>query len=295
MTILLKKNHPLIKSLKSLKIDVKEKKKNKDEKENYLNIGIINIMPEAHEYELNLLLSLDSTEYNFNPLWIKSEIHKYKTTPPNHLEEFYLNFKNVIKNNQIDGFILTGAPVEHLNFQEITYWNELLTIFQYSKENNIPILGLCWGGLAIGEILGLKKTVFDKKVFGVFNSIYLKDNWNILLDSENFNCPQSRFAGYLDKDFEISKNIRPLAYSKEAGYFIFESLDKLLLAHIGHSEYHKERLVKESLRDLDLKREDVLECANFNIKKPVNTWKKHRKTFFTYWIKNIVLKKNKIY
>jgi homoserine O-succinyltransferase len=163
----------------------------------------------------------------------------------------------------------------------------LKEIFSYCLHKKIPVLGLCWGGLAVGELLGIKKVNYSKKLFGVFEATDLTKG--MLGDCKNnmFFCPQSRFAGIEDCEFEQvlnNGNLIPLAYGKETGYFVFQSVDKLLTAHLGHPEYHKERIVEEYFRDKLLKITNVTSPVNFNVDTPKNTWKNHRKKFFLYWL-----------
>lgn len=294
MTIFLKKGHPTVDILKKNNINIIEEEFQNFSNDTVLKIGIINIMPKANEYEPNLLISLATANKDIQPVWIKLDNHKYKTTPPDHLGEYYTDFKTALKLTKLDGVVLTGAPVEHLEFETITYWQELKNNLNYLAKNKIPVLGLCWGGLALGNILGLKQDVYSEKVFGVFPSTYIKNDWNSNIEETQFHCPHSRFAGYNDKHMESSENdnkLTLLAHGENAGYFIFESKNKLMLAHIGHSEYHKNRLVEEAVRDKELQREDVKPPVNFDINKPVNIWKNHRTLFFSYWFGIIENKK----
>lgn len=140
-------------------------------------------------------------------------------------------------------------------------------------------------------MLGMETETYDSKLFGVFPSDYLGN----YIKGKNFQCPQSRFAGFNDnkmEEFEKLGKINLLAYGKNAGYFVFESKNRLMVAHVGHSEYHKGRIVEEAIRDKSLGRKDVSPPVNFDIKNPVNSWKTHRKEFFSYWIDNILEKEN---
>jgi len=289
VTIVLKKGHPTVSDLQSLNVEVIEKEDFLTKKIKSLKIGIINIMPAANLYELNLLIALASVDKCIEPVWIRLENHKYKTTPSTHLEDYYDSFESSLKKNELDGIILTGAPVETFPFEDITYWHELKSIFKIAQEKQISILGLCWGGLAIGKMLGMETEIYDSKLFGVFPSDYLGN----YIKGKNFLCPQSRFAGFSDnkmREFEKLGKINLLAYGKNAGYFVFESKNKLMVAHVGHSEYHKGRIVEEAIRDKSLERKDVSPPVNFDVKKPINSWKAHRKEFFSYWIDNILEK-----
>lgn len=250
-----------------------------------LNIGIINIMPKAEEYEANILNSIRLNGYSIQSTWIRLEKHAYKSSDKKNLEENYTIFGKAV--DYLDGLIVTGAPVEHLPYQKIHYWEELKDIMLHAYRQKIPTVGICWAGLAVAELFGIKNTVFKQKLFGVFKSRYLGKNFH---GKELFYCPHSRFAGVSNEIMLKAKNdkiFELLAYSDNAGYFIFETPDKLFTAHTGHPEYHKQRIADEYYRDVQKGRKDVLKPANFNPKKPVNTWKIHRHNFFDYWLRKL--------
>lgn len=284
MAVILPKNYPFISSLIENNIIVLNEYPNIKQ---VLNIGILNIMPNAEKYEVNLLNSIGHfDECIIKPHFIKLNQHKYGSTDKKHLESFYTDYKTCTSHTALDGIIITGAPVEHLPYSEINYWNELKEIMDEAWKNNIPQVGLCWAGLAVAELLGIDKFVYDYKLFGIFESNYTNDMFSP--KNKVFYCPQSRHAGIADETMEkaaAENKLVLLGYSKEPGYFIFESPDKMLLAHTGHSEYHKQRIVDEYKRDKMRGRDDVKEPSNFDVENPANLWKQHRKDFFQYWLR----------
>ena len=254
-----------------------------------LRIGILNIMPEAEKYEIILLKRIAQQAISVEIVLIKANNHAYKTSDKQHLEKFYLTFEQAIEYKKLDGLIITGAPVETMSFENITYWNELIEIFDYAQYNIISTMGLCWGGIAIGKYLGIDKALFTEKLFGVFPSKYLqKKHWITETGNPIFDCPQSRYAGLNEKELAIAEKngrICLLANSEEAGHFVFESYDERFIAHLGHPEYDTNRIVSEYERDA-LKGLNHIPL-HFDVKNPINTWQKSGVNFFAKWMQKI--------
>jgi homoserine O-succinyltransferase len=258
-----------------------------------LRIGILNIMPHAQNYEFSLLFALGRSIIQIEPVWIRFENHAYKTTNRIHLESQYVTFAESVREQRLDGLILTGAPVEHLPYEDITYWDELNTILEYAKEHVPSTLGICWGALALAKNIGIEKEMYDKKLFGVFELTNLNHHHEVTGEMDDvFWCPQSRHAFIPDvkmEDAEKRGDINLLAHSEETGYVIFESSDKKFLMHLGHMEYDAERLISEYERDLDSGRDDVQAPVNLDVNNPVNRWRSSGIEFFTQWIKYVYL------
>ncbi len=257
-----------------------------------LRIGILNIMPKGETYEPYLLFPLSRTIIQIEPVWLRLHTHKYKTTDKNHLELHYEFFEDAIKTAPLDGLIVTGAPVEEMEYEKVTYWKEITEILTYARHNIYSTVGICWGGLALAKILGIEKVMYPYKVFGVFETINLDRTHPITGEMDDiFLCPQSRHSGISDSVMEEEAKkgtVHLLAYSKDGGgYTIFESTDRRYLMHLGHPEYEAQRLVEEYKRDMALGRKDVLPPANFDIEKPVNRWRSHGLEFFSQWVRFI--------
>jgi homoserine O-succinyltransferase len=255
-----------------------------------LRIGILNIMPKAETYEFSLLHPLGRSVLQIEPIWIRLKTHEYTSSDQEHLEKLYVTFEEAA-DSHLDGLIVTGAPVEEIPFEEVNYWDEIKRILKYARKNITSTLGICWGGLAISKFMGLEKNLYDKKIFGVFQMTNLDRSHPITGELDDvFWCAQSRHSGISDDVLELERDrgaIHLLAYSKEAGYSIFESSDQRFLVHLGHPEYEPRRLVEEYLRDQRLGRSDVEPPKNFDINNPVNVWRGHRSEFFSQWIKYI--------
>ncbi|MDA3938460.1 MAG: homoserine O-succinyltransferase [Spirochaetia bacterium] len=259
-----------------------------------LRIAILNIMPEANTYEYNILFPIGRAIIQIEPVWIRLKTHAYKSTSKEHLDELYISFEEAIKYKGLDGLIITGAPVEEKSFKDVWFWDELSGILDYAKDNIASTLGICWGGLALANYIGIDKMLFDKKLFGVYPLDNIDRNNRITGDLDDvFMSPQSRHAGISDKVLEAERdkgNISLLAHSDEAGYVIFETTDKSFIMHLGHPEYETDRLVNEYKRDLAKGRPDVPMPLNLNINDPKNNWRGHSLEFFQQWVKDVYIR-----
>jgi homoserine O-succinyltransferase len=291
MTIVLPKDYHATTALTQSRIQCVTTEEALREDIRALRIGILNIMPKADTYEFSLLHPLGRSVMQIEPVWIKLDTHSYSSTDPSHLQKLYVSFKDAVDKQHLDGLIVTGAPVEDLPFEEVSYWNEIQRILKYAQKNIPSTLGICWGGLALAKFIGIEKTLFKKKIFGVYEAINLDHNHPITGEmDDHFYCAQSRHAGITDEVLEAEQkkgNIRLLAHSKGAGYTIFESIDQRFIIHLGHPEYEPGRLIEEYQRDVKLGRSDVDPPTNVDLEQPANTWRSHRNEFFSQWIKFI--------
>jgi homoserine O-succinyltransferase/O-acetyltransferase len=289
MTIVLQKDYHATAALEKRRVLCVNREQALKEDIRALRIGILNIMPQAETYEFSLLYPLGRSVLQIEPIWIRLESHKYASTDQSHLEKLYVTFEEAVERDHLDGLIVTGAPVEEIPFEQVTYWEEILRILRYAQRNIASTLGLCWGALALAKFLGIEKTVLPGKVFGVFETRNLNRDHRITGDMDDvFCCPQSRHSGIPDEVLERERNagrINLLAHAKGTGYIIFESADQRFLMHLGHLEYEPERLVEEYNRDMKLGRNDVDKPRNFDLDNPINTWRAHRNEFFSQWIK----------
>jgi len=259
-----------------------------------LRIGILNIMPEAENYEFNLLYPLGRSVLQIEPIWIKLKGHKYSSSNADHLEHNYVLFEDAIRHKHLDGLIISGAPVEHLPYTEVKYWNELTDIIGFARNNIASTLGICWGGMALAGYLRIPKLDYEKKLFGVFETENINKNHPITGEMDDiYWCPNSRYAGIADEELEKAQKsglVNLLAYSKEAGYVIFESSDKNFIMHLGHFEYDANRLVMEYERDIAKGLPNVVPPQNVDLKNPLNRWRAQNLEFFSQWIKYVYQK-----
>ncbi len=256
-----------------------------------LRIGILNIMPQAETYEFNVLQPLGRTLVQIEPIWIRLKSHAYNSTDKKHLFNLYVTFEEAVSDEQLDGLILTGAPIEAKEFDEITYWEEVTEILAYARKNIPSTLGICWGGLALAKVLGIDKQPCREKLFGLFETRNIDREHRITGTLDDvFWCPQSRHSFIPDRVLEDASHrglVNLLAHSDGAGYVIFESSDHRLLVHLGHPEYDTQRLVEEYIRDRDKGRVDVDRPKNLDINRPINRWRGNSHEFFSQWVKYV--------
>ncbi len=251
-----------------------------------LRIGILNIMPLGKQYEFNLLHPLGLSPLQIEPIWIKLRSHSYRTWDLTHLNNLYIDWEDAMSPNPLDGLIITGAPVEHLPFEEVHYWAELVSLIEEAKHKCASTLGLCWAGFALAYLAGVDKQIFDEKLFGVFPMRSLVPSHSLMgTQDDEFLCPQSRHAGLPDFAMEKAEKegrLRLLAYGNKVGYTIFETPDQKQLMHLGHPEYNVDRLRSEVERDK--KRGDVPPPDNFDLEKSMTSWRSHRNLLFQQWL-----------
>ena len=257
-----------------------------------LRIGILNIMPLGEKYEFNILHPLGLSVLQLEPIWIRLESHNYKSWEPKHVDEIYVTYEEAMRDKPLDGLILTGAPVEKIDYEDVYYWEEIKTILSDARKNIPSTLGLCWAGFVMAYLEGVKKLNYDNKLFGVFELKNLAPDHPIMGELDDvFFCPQSRHAGMPDEAMEEaseSSRLKLLAYGHESGYSIFSTTDDRFIAHTGHPEYNATRLAEEAKRDHG--NPEVPVPANFDFNNPINRWRSHRNTFFAQWVSYCYLK-----
>ena len=251
-----------------------------------LRIGILNIMPLGKQYEFNLLHPLGLSPLQIEPIWIRLKSHSYRTWDLEHLKNLYVYWEEAMTPTPLDGLIITGAPVEHLPFEEVHYWKELVNLIEEAKLKCASTLGLCWAGFAMAYMAGVEKENFNKKLFGVYPMRSLVPSHSLMgTQDDEFFCPQSRHAGLPDIEMEKAEKkgkLRLLAHGEKVGYTIFETPDQRQLMHLGHPEYNVDRLISEMERDK--KRGDVPPPENFDLTKSNTSWRSHRNLLFQQWL-----------
>jgi len=257
-----------------------------------LRIGILNIMPLGEKYEFNILHPLGLSVLQLEPIWIRLESHNYKSWEPKHVDDIYVTYEEAMRDQPLDGLILTGAPVETIDYEDVHYWEEIKTILSDARKNIPSTLGLCWAGFVMAYLEGVKKLNYDHKLFGVFELKNLAPDHPIMGELDDvFFCPQSRHAGMPDEAMEEaseSGRLKLLAYGPEAGYSIFSTTDDRFIAHTGHPEYNANRLAEEAKRDQG--NPEVPAPVNFDFNNPLNRWRSHRNIFFAQWVSYCYLK-----
>lgn len=217
-----------------------------------LEIAIVNLMPTKIETETQLLRLLGNTPLQVNITLINTASYKSRHVSENHMSKFYKSFDEV-KNNKFDGMIVTGAPVETMNFEDIDYWEELTQIMDYAKKNITTTIYICWGAqAALYHFYGIDKIPLPKKMFGIFPTVALQHNELLTKGlSDVFYIPHSRHTALNEKELYKHPELVVLAKSDEAGASIIKSTDNRNIFITGHVEYDRDTLKNEYFRDLN--------------------------------------------
>ncbi|MGL5314783.1 MAG: homoserine O-acetyltransferase MetA [Peptostreptococcaceae bacterium] len=254
-----------------------------------LKIAILNLMPLKIQAENQLLRYLSNTPLQVEITLLKTESHNSTHTPIEHLEKFYQNFDDV-KYEKFDGLIITGAPVEHLEFEDVDYWEELQSIMDWSTENVFSTLHICWASqAALYHHYGVKKYLLDKKLFGVYEHTVNYPNSDLMkgLD-DTFYVPHSRHTTVYKNDILKVNELNILSESDDAGVFIVSNNTGRQIFVSGHLEYDRDTLQKEYLRDLN-KGLDIDIPNNYFpkddiTKDPVVKWRGSANVIFSNWL-----------
>ncbi len=254
-----------------------------------LKIGLLNLMPLKEDTELQILRMLSNTPLQVDVVFVNVSSHVSKNTSTSHLNKFYVPFKD-IKKQKFDGFIITGAPVEQMAFEEVDYWEELKEIMEWTKNHVTSTLHLCWGAQAgIYYHYGVDKCPLPAKMFGVFEH-YVQNRKTALLRGfdDVFLAPHSRHTTVPAEDIRNIPNMTVLAESDEAGVFLCMTEDGKQIFVMGHPEYDRVTLHNEYMRDkgkgleIDVPKNYYKDgnCEN----KPLLTWRSHANNLYTNWI-----------
>ena len=258
-----------------------------------LQIAIVNLMPTKIDTETQLLRLLGNTALQVETELIKMDSHVPKNTAPEHLTAFYKSF-NEIRDRNFDGMIITGAPVEHLPFEEVEYWEELCEIMEWSKEHVHSTFHICWGAqAALYYHFGIKKYPLEKKLFGIFLHRAERKNYILLRGFDDvFMAPHSRHTTVRREDIEACGSLKILASSEEAGVYACCTDNGRQVFITGHSEYDPLTLEKEYLRDknaglpIDIPKNYY--PNDDDTKEPMVTWRSHANLLYANWLNYMV-------
>lgn len=254
-----------------------------------LQIAILNLMPLKQDTELQLLRALSNTPLQIDVTFIQTESHISKNTSHSHIKKFYETFTD-IKDKNFDGLIITGAPVEKLDFEEVNYWDELTKIMEWSKEHVTSTLHICWGAQAgLYYHYGLKKHLLDKKVFGVFEHHVMNRKVPLVRGFDDyFMAPHSRHTEVRAEDIRKIPDLTILAESDEAGVFLAIADEGRRIFVMGHPEYDRVTLDKEYKRDKEKGLPIDLPVNYYpdddDTKKPRLEWRSHGNILYSNWL-----------
>ena len=254
-----------------------------------LEIAIVNLMPTKIETETQLLRLLGNSPLQVNITLLKTNSYVSKNTSEDHLSSFYNVFDD-IKDKRFDGMIITGAPIETLQFEDVDYWNELEKIMEFSKTNVTSTFHICWGAQAgLYYHYGINKYPLKKKMFGIYKHT-LNNPKNKLFRGfdEVYNAPHSRYTEIKKEDIDKVDDLEILSESEEAGVYVVASKNVKQIFVTGHSEYDKNTLKKEYTRDKEKGLEIGVPINYFknddpNLE-PIVTWKSHAHLIVSNWL-----------
>jgi len=254
-----------------------------------LRIVVLNLMPTKIQTETQILRLLGNTAIQIEITLLHMESHESKNTPVQHLESFYSTFE-CIRDKKFDGLVITGAPVENLEFEDVDYWQELIDIMDWSSHNVFSTLYICWGAQAgLFHHYGIQKYPLPKKMFGIYSHEILEPHEPIIRGfDDNFLVPHSRHTGILRKDILNEERLCLIAESPEAGVYLVVSNDGRRIFVTGHPEYDKGTLQAEYERDFA--KGFLIEVPNNYFPEndpnasPSVTWRSHANLLYTNWL-----------
>ena len=257
-----------------------------------LRIGLLNLMPKKIQTENQFARLIGATPLQIELTLIRMSEHQTKNTAAEHMEEFYKTFDEV-RGEKFDGLIITGAPIEHLDFEDVTYWDELTRIFDWTQTNVHSTFGVCWGGMAmINYFHGVPKHITDHKVFGCYRH-HVTDAASQYLRGFSDDCviPVSRWTEMRQEDIAKSPDLKTLITSDESGPCLVEDTAHRALYIFNHFEYDSGTLKQEYDRD-------IAEGTQINVPQnyypdddpsqpPTNRWRSHAHLLYGNWINEI--------
>lgn len=254
-----------------------------------LQIAILNLMPIKHDTEIQLMRALSNTPLQVDITFVCMETHVSKNTPASHLNKFYSKFSE-IKDRHFDGLIITGAPVEQIEFEEVNYWEELKELMDWSDTNVFSTLHICWGAQAgLYYRYGINKSRLDKKAFGIFEHKVIHRKVPLMRGFDDvFLAPHSRHTVVSKDEIEACEDLTILAESDMAGVFVAIGKEGKHIFVLGHPEYDRETLDIEYKRDRDKGLDIEIPYNYYPDNNPDNppllTWRAHSNALYTNWL-----------
>ncbi len=254
-----------------------------------LKIAILNLMPLKIVTETQILRCLSNTPLQIEIDLVQTRTYHSKNTPEDHLLTFYKTFQD-IRDKKYDGFIITGAPVELMNFEEVEYWDELCEIMTWTRAHVHSTLHICWGAQAgLYFHYGIPKHVLPEKKSGVFYHRVLTPKEPIFRGfNDVFLVPHSRHTEVREADILANPSLRLLSRSEEAGVHVVEAMNGRQLFVLGHGEYDRDTLKAEYIRDRNKDMNPKIPEHYFPdddpSREPLVRWRSHAHLFYTNWL-----------
>ena len=254
-----------------------------------MRVAVLNLMPLKIETELHILRLLSNTPLQVEIDLVKTSTYISKNTSADHLNQFYKTFDE-IKNDKYDGMIMTGAPVEQMDFEEVLYWDEMKGIMDWASENVTSVLYICWAAQAgLYHHYGIPKHPLNEKLFGVYKHHVCNREYPIIRGFDDvFSVPHSRNTEIKRTDIEKVNELEIVSDSEKAGIYIVAAKNKSRIFVTGHSEYDLLTLQTEYERDLK-KGLNITVPENYfpdddPKKKPIVNWRSHGSLLFSNWL-----------
>ena len=254
-----------------------------------LNLLILNLMPTKIVTETQLLRKLSNTPLQIEVDLLQTASYVGHYTDVSHLDSFYTTFDQ-IKDKKYDGMIITGAPVENMEFDQVDYWNELCQIMEWTKSHVHSTLHICWGAQAgLYYHYGIPKRSLSAKLFGVFEHKVLKPNSPLFRGFDDvFFAPNSRYTEVWEEDIRAVPQLELMATGEKSGVFAVKSTDSRHFFVLGHPEYDPDTLAREYFRDVD-KGLDIAVPANYfpddnPANAPLVRWRSAGQLLYTNWL-----------
>ncbi|MBP1667455.1 MAG: homoserine O-succinyltransferase [Bacteroidetes bacterium] len=282
-------NLPAVKILENENIFVMKQTRAVHQDIRPLQILIFNLMPVKITTETQILRLLSNTPLQVEITLIYTKMHLSKNTPKEHLDAFYKTFDD-ISIHKYDGLIITGAPIEHLEFEEVDYWEEMVRIMDWADNHVTSTMFICWASQAgLYHHYGIPKYMRNEKMFGVFNhKVHNRTNLLMRGFDDEFLAPHSRYTEVRKEDIRKIKELEILADSDEAGIYLVASKDLKRIFVTGHSEYDPLTLKSEYDRDIakgiNIKIPNNYYPDNDPSQVPLVKWRSHANLLFSNWL-----------
>ena len=254
-----------------------------------ISIAIVNLMPLKEDTELQILRSLSNSPLQVDVSFVALSSHESTHTSLSHLNKFYVTFEDIRYQN-FDGLIITGAPVEQMEYEEVDYWKEICSIMEWSKTHVTSTLHLCWGAQAgLYYHYGIPKHMLEKKMFGVYKHHVMNRKIPLVRGFDDyFWAPHSRHTEVRKEDIEKMEDLTILAESEEAGVFLVIARDGRQIFVMGHPEYDRYTLHNEYKRDkekgLPIEMPVNYYPENDDTRRPNLQWRSHGNILYSNWL-----------
>lgn len=293
MPVTLPDNLPAIELLKKENIFVMTQLRAKEQDIRPLKVLILNLMPIKVAAETDLIRLLSNNPLQIEVDFLKLSTHQSKNTPEEHMKAFYKSFEE-ISMDYYDGMIVTGAPVEHLDYEDVAYWGEVSELFDWARKHVTSTFYICWAAqAALYRFYGIPKYPMDEKLFGVFKHSITDRNFPLFRGfDDEFYAPHSRHTEINKEDIEKHSDLQLLSASDEAGVYIVVGRGGREFYVTGHSEYSLYTLHNEYVRDLEKGLPIPMPMHYYKhddpTLKPISRWTGHGNLLYNNWLNYFV-------